>query len=470
MKKRIFAVAAAAVTLASGFLFGACSGGGSSKTQPDIAITENASVHDPSVFYDEASGTYYAFGSHFAVASSADLVNWHQESTDGASGQRLLYGTTDWRSILSQSAALAGGTQNTWAPDVESYNGKYYMYYSLTSGFGNTDSVIGRVESDNVLGPYSNEVIIVSGVGAISTSKPNCIDPELFYDTDGGLWMVYGSAFGGIYMLELYNEGENWGLPKPDQGFGSLVWRNTTNGALTSRIVEGPFVFYNPDTEYYYLFTSHGALASDYNIRVARSKSPNGPYEGITGRDVAASPNEAYKLSGNYIVGDTQGIAAIGHGSVVEKDGEYFSVSHSRRADGNGGVNLAHTMWTAKILFNEDGWPVMSPCRYTGEEARAFEASEVAGTYDCLFFYNATTAAFDTSVEYVFNGNGTVTQNGNEVGSFTVSGENYITVTINNVAYKGVLTDCWNTYTDDGGAICISAVSEMATTIWAIGR
>ena len=464
VKKCIFAVAAAAVTLASGFLLGACSGGGSSKTQPDIAITENASVHDPSVFYDEASGTYYAFGSHFAVASSADLVNWHQESTDGASGQRLLYGTTDWRSILSQSAALAGGTQNTWAPDVESYNGKYYMYYSLTSGFGSSASVIGRVESDNVLGPYSNEAIIVESVTTSAANKPNCIDPELFYDADGGLWMVYGSFFGGIYMLELYNEGENWGLPKPDQGYGTLIMANPSEGA------EGPFVFYSEETGYYYLITSYGDLSTNYNMRVARSENPDGPYEDITGTDVSVRSSNAYKLAGNYYVGDAEGVAAIGHGSVVEKDGEFFVVAHSRRADGNGGVTGGHSMWTAKLLFNEDGWPVLSPCRYTGEEAGSFSSRDVAGTYDLIFFYSSSSAVFEDSVEYELNGNGTVTQNGNEVGSFTVSGENYITITLNGIDYKGVITDCWNTYTDDGGAICISAVSEMPTTIWAIGR
>ena len=173
MKNRLLALTAAGISVAAAFLMGACGGGGSSKTEPDIEITENAYVHDPSVFYDEKSGTYYAFGSHFAVASSTDLVNWHQETTDGVSGATMLYGTSNWRSVLAKSDALVGGTENTWAPDVEYYNGKYYMYYSLTRGFGGPVSVIGRVESDNVLGPYSNEVIIVDGASSTSLNKPN---------------------------------------------------------------------------------------------------------------------------------------------------------------------------------------------------------------------------------------------------------------------------------------------------------
>ena len=32
---------------------------------------------------------------------------------------------------------------------------------------------------------------------------PNCIDPCVFYDEEGKLWMSYGSWHGGIWMLEL---------------------------------------------------------------------------------------------------------------------------------------------------------------------------------------------------------------------------------------------------------------------------
>src|SRR5699024_7137167 len=48
------------------------------------------SVHDPSIFQDPADGKYYAFGTHFAVASSPDLINWTQEAGDNA--YSVLYG------------------------------------------------------------------------------------------------------------------------------------------------------------------------------------------------------------------------------------------------------------------------------------------------------------------------------------------------------------------------------------------
>lgn len=454
--KKLFAVAGAAIMLASVCLTGACAG-----------IRENASVHDPSVFYDEASGTYYAFGSHFAVASSKDLVNWRQVSSDNEAEK--LYGTSDWKSVLTAGVAEVNpdaSIVSTWAPDVEYYNGKYYMYYSLTYAFGSNYSAIGRVSADSVTGPYSGDTVVLSSVGADSSS-PNCIDPELFYDKDGRLWMVYGSFFGGIYVTELYNEGENWGLPK-QSGYGTRVWANPSAG------VEGAFIFYNADTDYYYLITSHGSLSTNYNMRVARSKSPDGPYEGITGENVALNGEAAYKLAGNYIVGDAQGYAAIGHCSVAEKDGEFFVVAHSRREDeATGGVTGAHEMWTAKLLFNEDGWPVMSPCRYTGEEARSFGASEIAGSYDVVLHDSFTTDRFVQSEEYTFAADGKITlaATGAELGSWALS-ENgkYITVELNGTPYKGVVAECHQTYSGGGSVVCVSAVAADGRMLWAIGR
>ena len=142
-----------------------------------------ASVHDPSVFYDEASATYYAFGSHFAVATSKDLVSWSQVSRDNEA--QNLYGTPDWKSVLTASVPVVNPSADivsTWAPDVEYYNGKYYMYYSLTRAFGSSASAIGRVSADSVMGPYSGDRVILSSVNG---GGPNCIDPELFYDKDG---------------------------------------------------------------------------------------------------------------------------------------------------------------------------------------------------------------------------------------------------------------------------------------------
>ena len=316
-KKKLLWLPLSAVFLLSAACFASCNNQGEDNPPPtetkyglkpteavklpeDGFRTTDVAVHDPSIFQDPKSGKYYAFGSHFMVASSRDLIEWDQEVGDGSSesnGQKQaqeLYGSgVNWRTVLAESVKHAGsGMPSTWAPDVNYHDGKYYMYYSLTSAFGSNKSVIGRVSSDNVLGPYANEQIIKTSPGT-DAKQPNCIDPELFEDKDGGLWMVYGSHFGGIYILELENSGVNWGLPKENSannalndGFGKKVWNGARNGQTAStganRVVEGPFVFYNNLTDYYYLMTTYGDLNTDYNMHVARSRNPDGPYTDVT--------------------------------------------------------------------------------------------------------------------------------------------------------------------------------------------
>ncbi|MDR3052150.1 MAG: family 43 glycosylhydrolase [Oscillospiraceae bacterium] len=101
-----------------------------------------------------------------------------------------------------------------------------------------------------------------------AAADPNVIDPNTFYDKEGRLWMVYGSYSGGVRMDEAT------GLPQPGQGYGKkLLDKNHAR-------IEGPYILYAPETDYYYLFLSFGGLeAGDgYNIRVCRSRRPDGPY------------------------------------------------------------------------------------------------------------------------------------------------------------------------------------------------
>lgn len=439
-------------------------------------------VHDPSIFQDPKTGTYYAFGSHFMVASSEDLIRWTQEVGDGSSessGQREaqnLYGDgVKWRDVLKESVAYAGtGMPSTWAPDVEYINGKYYMYLSLTSAFGSNKSVISRVESDRVLGPYSNETVLIKSG---ETGGPNAIDPELFYDKDGKLWMVYGSHFAGIYIKEL---NEN-GLPK-EEGYGKLLWKGG------SKVVEGPFVFYNASTEYYYLMTTYGDLTSDYNMHVARSKNPDGPYVDIAGDNMAETSNNGTihgnKISGNYTFhGNKKGSGALGHNSVIkDKEGRYFVIYHVRGQTGST-VEGAHHLMVNQLYFNEEGWPVMAPTAYVGEKAGLATQAEVAGDYEIVLHTEETTKTMVSSEEYMLSADGKVKKDGAEVGSWTVKQDYYVEITLKeaktvdgqattvDVVYKGVIAPGWDNYagaSKQKGVYTITAVSNAGRALWAI--
>lgn len=425
--------------------------------------TSAVSVHDPSVFYDVATSKYYAFGTHFAVASSDDLISWKQDARDEQ--PEFLYGNAKMDAPYasfpkalqdSVNTLKPNGITTTWAPDVMKIDDRYYMYYSLTTSFGSNLSLIGRVSASKATGPYAKNEIIVQSMGG--NSDPNCIDPTVFYDKDGGLWMVYGSHYAGIYILKL----DKTGLPA-EEGYGTLLWKG---GSI---VVEGPFIFYNAELDYYYLMTTYGDLSSDYNMRVARSKSPNGPYEDITGLDVATKADGGNKLAGNYqFAGESTGYAALGHNSVIKADGKYLAVYHTRYRAGSE-ISGMHNLRVSQLYFNEEGWPVLSPAAYTGEERGLVTAEQIAGEYDVVVHTSGTSKAFVDSVRYTFGQDGTIKDAaGESAGSWSLKDGYYVSFTLSGVTYSGVACPGWRTASaSSGGVVCLTATSQTGLPVWA---
>ena len=453
----------------------------------DISYKKSAGkVHDPSIFHDPVSDAYYAYGTHFAVAMTYDFADAFKSTNEGGWKQvqkelnfKVLYGDEkygEWPLALKDTVDLvkpSSDVTTTWAPDVEYINGKYYMYYSLTKSFGSNESAIARVESDSPEGPFDNNTIIVDSMGANRSTDPNCIDPELFYDKDGGLWMVYGSDMGGIFIKELYAEGKNAGLPK-EEGFGKKLWKGGKNQ-------EGPFIFYNASTEYYYLMTSHARLQSNYNMHIARSKNPDGPYVGIDGKNVAEN-GDGNLVAGNFRTGTT-GLAAMGHNSVVkDKDGKYYVVYHSRFIDADGSVNQDHRLYVSQMYFNEEGWPVMAATPYVGETRGTMTDTQVASAYDIIVHAAPSDkssgenykASFVTSSAYTLTADGKVTgTDAQSTDSWTLKEGYYIEITLKGVTYKGVVAPGWDSYSSTAnqkGVVTITAVSDAGISLWAIQK
>ena len=305
------------------------------------------------------------------------------------------------------------------------------------------------------MGPYSNDEIIVQSFGG--GGQPNCIDPELFYDKEGKLWMVYGSHYAGIFIKELDKDG----LPvvsdsTSDDYYGTLVWKG---GA---KVVEGPFVFYNAETDYYYLMTTFGDLSSDYNMRVARSKSPTGPYTDIAEHDLTRySDDNGVKLAGNYQFTGGATNTALGHNSVIKKDGKYLVVCHVRNAVGG-----MHHLEVRQLYFNKDGWPVMSPDRYVGESVGTVTADKLAGDYDVIVHTKGTTKDYAKSAVYSLTADGKILSGETEAGTWSISEGYYCTITLSGVTYNGVVAPGWRDYGTAKGVYCMTATSDAGLPIW----
>jgi arabinan endo-1,5-alpha-L-arabinosidase len=489
------------------FALTACGGGGGggggtttpvvttpTPTNPNAVQTAltfgNASVHDPSVI--RVSGTYYVFGSHLAAAKTTDLMNW-TKLADGVDNNNPLFGNK----VTTELAATFAWTTVTdlWAPDVIKLDdGKYYMYYCGCKG-DSPLSTLGVAVANSVEGPYTNkQIMLKSGMTGLSedgvtnydaTKQPNVVDPAVFKDATGKLWMVYGSYSGGIFILQL---DPTTGLQIAGQGYGKHLM-----GGNHARI-EGSYIIYNPTTKYYYLFVSFGGLAANggYNVRVSRSLSPDGPYLDGFGTDMAnvkGAVNTAFddvsitpygmKLMGghqytnaDFETGTALGYVSPGHNSAYydATTGQYFIIFHSRFP----GTGEVHEIRVHEMHFSDDGWPVIAALRYaplslaSPAQAATVTAADAVGTYKLVNHGKDITATSKASIIVTLSSGGVVAGSGGMTGTWTHDGNNKITVVSGGVTYKGVLSRQWNT-NSSAFVVSFSALSSTASTAAATG-
>ena len=444
---------------------------------PMPKFMKNVAVHDPSIIKAE-DGFYYIYGSHMAAAKSKDLIDWTLISRDASNGGCTLVENvqTEMKEALSYAR-----TNTFWAPDVvQLADGKYYMYYCTCQG-SSPLSTLGYAVADKPEGPYKNlGIILKSGYGGYNaTYYPNVIDPCLFYDKEDRLWMVYGSYSGGIFILEMDKQ---TGLPLEGQangGYGTKLL-----GGNHARI-EAPYIMYSPDTDYYYLFLSFGGLnANDgYNIRVARSRNPDGAYEDALGQQMIRcmgrpgsffnDPDYApygVKLMGGYefraAEGDKNKITLAyrspGHNSAYydEETGRYFIIFHTRFAN----TGESFQVRVHQMYMSADGWPVVSPLRYAGEMPEVVDASQQSGAYKVLLHGRDINKVEHKSEVITLNADGTV--NGDYTGIWACADGVNITLTLGEHTYTGVMHTALDA-SQRTWVTCISALDEEGAALWA---
>ena len=494
------------------------------------------SVHDPSVVWDPTTQSYYIFGSHRGSAKTTDMMNWTtisvpwQTATSNNAANRYAFTTpavkkvkkggmeVDFPAFDAFAWSKRGNSAynidgNLWAPDVI-YNkamNKWCMYMSVNGDFWYSSIVL--LTSDKITGPYLYQgPVCISGFSSGTSYKdtdlelvlgelsslpsrynvgnnwgrryPNNIDPCVFYDEQGKLWMSYGSWSGGIYMLELDEETglRDYDVTYPLTGSGDGI---TTDPYFGKKIAGGYYSsgeasYIEYINGYYYLFVTNGGLAAggdpnDYNnggyqMRVFRSKNPDGPY--MDGKNSNAlypsyllnfGPKEndgnrgvnifgAYAGWGNQLpaggTNEHSGERSQGHNSIIAApDGRTYLVYHTRFQNWGEG----HQVRVHQVFQNEEDWLVAAPFEYTGEGVKSAHIAKrqlsatdkIPGKYKLLvhpYKLDHTKKLYATPVDIQLNADGTIT--GDETGKWEITaGTSYIRITVGGLEYKGVMVE-----------------------------
>ena len=221
----------------------------------------NADYSDPDVV--RVGNDYYLISSSFEdipglpILHSKDLVNW------------TIIGHALKRQPPFDHFSKPQHGNGVWAPSIRYHNNEFYIYYP------DPDFGIYLTKAKNILGPWSNPILVDAGKGLI--------DPCPLWDNDGKVYLVhaYAGSRAGIKSIIVVKQLNAEGTKTMDDGV--LVY----DGHEKDPTIEGP-KFYKRNG-YYYIFAPAGGVGTGWQL-VLRSKNIYGTYERKVVMDQGSTP------------------------------------------------------------------------------------------------------------------------------------------------------------------------------------
>lgn len=258
---------------------------------------------------------------HLDAFSTRDLVHWVRHT------HILDTGTVGW-------AAYA-----LWAPSVIAANGRYYLFFGANDVHPGELGGIGVAVSDHPQGPF-RDAIGKPLIGEIHHGAQP-IDPFVFRDDDGRLYLFYG-GWGHLNVVRLSAD-----LSRIEPFDDGTTFREITPPGY----VEGSFLLKRRGI-YYLMWSEGGWTGPDYRVAYAMGPTALGPFQ----------------PKGVILAQDFRIARGAGHHSVLNIPGtdEWVIAYHRRPLSETAGDHRQLAL--EKLFFNPDG--TIRPVTMTNEGVR----------------------------------------------------------------------------------------------------
>jgi arabinan endo-1,5-alpha-L-arabinosidase len=294
------------------------------------STSRGISTRDPSDIV-QCKEEYWVFYTGRGVPSyhSRDLVKWEP-------GPAVFKVAPQW------IAGVVPENRNMiyWARDIMKLGDRYFLYYSVST-FGKMTSAIGlatnpTLDPDDPAYHWTDQGVVVrthDGDGY------NAIDPSVFHDSDGSLWLTFGSYWFGIKVVQL--DPQTGKRIAPDSKPTPIAYNESIEASYLCK-----------HDNYYYLFVNWGSCCrgprSTYNIRIGRSKGVTGPYLDKAGVEMLHS-------GGSLFMATTNGpLIGPGHAGTLNAQGKDWFTSDF---EGDVRMNGRPTLAIMPLRWHADGWP-----------------------------------------------------------------------------------------------------------------
>lgn len=287
---------------------------------------------DPSIC--RVGRDYYLVNSSFAyfpglpIFHSTDLVNWKQIGNAMDRNTQLVIGDVEV-------------SRGLFAPSIRYHNGLFYIMCTNVSYKGNF-----IITAKSPEGPWSDPNF---------TSAVSGIDPSLFFDDNGKVYITYNSD--PPDNKPLYNGHRTIRIIEYDIatqktiGDNKIIVNGGTDLSKHPIWIEGPHLY--KINEWYYLMCAEGGTADQHSEVIFRSKNVEGPF--------VSYENNPILTQRNLDTTRKNPITSTGHADLVETpDGKWYAVFLGCRPYEGDYYNTGRETFMAPVKW-KDGWSIIIP-------------------------------------------------------------------------------------------------------------